>query len=199
MNKKHFVCVCCGWIVLPHLLAYKISNSREIITKDIDRWMECRKMGGNRILGFIYLLLFIPEFRNIFYLRIGSPIKYLLMYLKPLSTLYICTKNENFGAGTYIQHGFATVITAESIGENCWINQQVTIGYNNSKKYGFGKPIIGNNVRVSAGAKVCGKITIGDDSIIGANAVAIKDVPPNSVVVPSPMMLIQSDGNKRNL
>lgn len=118
------------------------------------------------------------------------------MYLRPLSTLYICTKSENFGAGTYIQHGFSTVITAERIGENCWINQQVTIGYNNSRKYGYGKPIIGNNVRISAGAKVCGKINIGDNSTIGVNAVAIKDVPPNSVVVPSPMMLINKDGSK---
>lgn len=129
-----------------------------------------------------------------FYLRIGH-LKFFLYYLPPLSTLYICTKSENFGAGTFIQHGFATVITAERIGENCWINQQVTIGFNDSRKYGYGKPTIGNNVRVSAGAKVCGKIKVGDGSTIGVNAVVVKDVPEKSVVVPSPMMLIMENGN----
>ena len=94
--------------------------------------------------------------------------------------MYICTKSENFGAGTFIQHGYATVITAEKVGCNCWINQQVTIGYNKSEKYGCGKPVIGNNVRISAGAKVCGKISVGDGSTIGVNADVIKDVPPAS-------------------
>lgn len=111
-----------------------------------------------------------------------------------MSTLYICTKSENFGAGTFIQHGFSTIISADKIGENCWINQQVTIGFNDSKKYGFGRPIIGDHVRVSAGAKVCGKIKVGDNSTIGVNAVVVKDVLPNSVVIPSPMMLIKEDG-----
>lgn len=139
--------------------------------------------------------MFLSEYRNVFYLRIGK-IKYFLYYLRPLSSLMIATPSEKFGAGTYIQHGFATIIAAKSIGKNCWINQQVTIGYNDSHKYGYGQPSIGNNVRVSAGAKVCGNITIGDNSTIGVNAVAIKDVPENSIVIPSPMMLIRERGQK---
>lgn len=117
-----------------------------------------------------------------------------MFILPPLSTLYICTKSENVGAGLYIQHGFSTVIAAARIGENCWINQQVTIGFNNSKKYGYGQPILGNNVRVSAGAKVCGNITIGDDSTIGLNAVVVKNIQKGSTVIPSPMMLISVYG-----
>ena len=104
--------------------------------------------------------------------------KYFLSYIPPLSTLYICTKSEDFGAGTFIQHGFSSIIAAEKIGENCWINQQVT------------------NVRISAGAKVCGKVTIGEKTTIGVNAVVVKDVLPGSVVIPSPMMLIQEEGEK---
>ena len=50
--------------------------------------------------------------------------------------------------------------------------------------------IVGNNVRISAGAKVVGPITVGDNSIIGVNAVITKDVPPNSIVVPSPVRYI---------
>ena len=152
--------------------------------------------GGKGFLTKLsWLLLFKKEYRNIFYLRIGR-VKWLLSYLPPLSSLYIWTKSENFGAGTYIQHGFSTVITAEKIGENCWINQQVTIGYNNSQKYGYGRPVLGNNVRVSAGAKVCGILSICDNSTIGLNAVVIKDVPEGSTVIPSPMLLIKEYGQK---
>lgn len=84
--------------------------------------------------------------------------KYFLRYLPPLSTLYICTKSENFGAGTFIQHGFSTIISADKIGENCWINQQVTIGFNDSKKYGFGRPIIGDHVQYQQEPKCVGKL-----------------------------------------
>lgn len=64
------------------------------------------------------------------------------------------------------------MISAEYIGENCWINQQVTIGYNGQGK----APYIGNNVMITCGAKVLGDIRIGNDVVIGANAVVIRDV-----------------------
>lgn len=198
---KKFVFCLISWVTFPHILLYLISKNRAVIEKDVKRWTKCTRInplcgeGRNTLINLMWLILFTKEFRNVFYLRIGK-LKYFLMYLPPLSSLYICTKTEDFGAGTFIQHGFSTVITAEKIGENCWINQQVTIGYNDSRKYGFGRPTIGNNVRISAGAKVCGNITVGDNSIIGVNAVAVKDVPEGSVVVPSPMMLIREKGQK---
>lgn len=181
---------------LPHYLFYLCSKSKQIIKLDVDRWTTCvSRSKYSNFIDLLYLLVFVKEFRNVFYLRIG-PRSLMLRYIPPLSSLYIATKNENFGAGTFIQHGFSTVIAAESVGKNCWINQQVTIGYNNSNKYGYGKPIIGDNVRVSAGAKVCGKITVGDNSTIGVNAVVVKDVPSNSVVIPSPTMMIVDNNEK---
>ena len=200
MKKVFFLLF--GWLTIPHVFMYLLSRNKQIINKDVDRWAKCAQIkpigGGNSfIINMMWLLLYIKQYRNVFYLRMDKK-KWLLMYLPPLSTLYICTKSENFGAGTYIQHGFATVITAEKVGENCWINQQVTIGYNDSKKYGYGKPTIGNNVRVSAGAKVCGNITVGDGSVIGVNAVVVKNVPAKSVIVPSPMIMIQEEGVRVN-
>lgn len=65
-----------------------------------------------------------------------------------MDTLYINTRN--IGHRLYIQHGFATVISAKSVGDDCWINQQVTIGYTFDSE----PVVIGNGVRVSAGAKV---------------------------------------------
>ena len=200
MKKVFFLLF--GWLTIPHVFMYLLSRNKQTINKDVERWSKCAQIrpigGGNSfIINMMWLLLYIKEYRNVFYLRMGKK-KWSLMYLPPLSTLYICTKSENFGAGTYIQHGFATVITAEKVGENCWINQQVTIGYNDSKKYGYGRPTIGNNVRVSAGAKVCGNITVGDGSVIGVNAVVVKNVPAKSVIVPSPMIMIQEEGIRLN-
>ena len=200
MKKVFFLLF--GWLTIPHVFMYLLSRNKQTINKDVERWAQCAQIrpigGGNSfIINMMWLLLYIKEYRNVYYLRMGKK-KWLLMYLPPLSTLYICTKSENFGAGTYIQHGFATVITAEKVGENCWINQQVTIGYNDSKKYGYGRPTIGNNVRVSAGAKVCGNITVGDGSVIGVNAVVVKNVPAKSVIVPSPMIMIQEEGVRVN-
>ena len=101
-----------------------------------------------------------------------------------MDTLYI--RCRNIGPRLYIQHGFATYITARSIGSNCWINQQVTIGYTFDPE----PPIIGNGVRISAGAKVIGQITVGDNAIIAANAAVVKDVPENAVVGGVPAKII---------
>lgn len=147
----------------------------------------------NNLFKCAHLLVFLKEFRNLFYYRIGRW-GVLLRYLPRLSSLYINVPYGKIGKGLVIQHGFSTVITAESIGENCWINQQVTIGYNDSKTYGYGKPKIGNNVRISAGAKVVGPITIGNNSTVGCNAVVCKDLPENTVVVPAAMRIIREKG-----
>lgn len=133
---------------------------------------------------------FYPEFRNVFYLRIGSW-KHLLNIICPrLSTLYIYT--NDIGKGLFVQHGFATIIAAKSIGENFWVNQQVTIGYSNDTDM----PTLSDNVTVNAGAKVIGDVLIGNNSIVGANAVVVKNVPANCTVVGIPAYIIKKDGIK---
>lgn len=76
-----------------------------------------------------------------------------------------------------IQHGFSTIISAQRIGKNAHIYQQVTIGYNGEKC-----PVIGDDVQVCCGAKVIGGITIGNNVTIGAQALVVKDVVDNCVV-----------------
>ncbi|MBQ5951110.1 MAG: hypothetical protein IJL66_03045 [Lachnospiraceae bacterium] len=79
------------------------------------------------------------------------------------------------------------MVTAESVGENCWINQQVTVGYRDQTK----APVIGNNVMITCGAKVLGNITVGDGAVIGANAVVVKDVEPGAVMGGIPAVRIR--------
>lgn len=93
-----------------------------------------------------------------------------------METLYINT--PEIDPRLFIQHGFATNISALKIGSDCWINQQVTIGYTFDKK----PPTIGNGVRISAGAKVIGNIKIEDNVIIVANAAVVKDIEENDIV-----------------
>jgi len=107
-----------------------------------------------------------------------------------MPTLYIYTKD--IGPGLFIQHGFATIISAQKIGQNCWINQQVTIGFLNDTD----RPTLGDNVTIYAGAKVLGNVSIGDNSIVGANAVVVKDVPQNCTVVGVPAYIVRRNGVK---
>jgi serine O-acetyltransferase len=94
------------------------------------------------------------------------------------------------GQGVFIDHASGVVIgeTAE-VGDDVTIYQGVTLGgtsLDRVKRH----PTVGNRVTIGAGAKILGAITIGDDSRIGANAVVVKSVPPNSVVVGVPGQII---------
>lgn len=180
---------------VPAILFYSISTEKITIKKDVNRWVNIlgiRKYNYGTCRHISWLLLYHPAFRNLFYNRLKKG-KFIIPYLigffyPPMQTLYICT--NDIGAGLYIQHGFSTIISAKSIGENCWINQQVTIGYSNSTNC----PVIESNVRITSGAKVIGGITIGENSIIGANAVVVKNIPPNCTVVGNPSFIVKRNG-----
>lgn len=100
------------------------------------------------------------------------------------------------GEGVFIDHGMGVIIGETAIvGDNVTLYQGVTLG-GTGKERGKRHPTVGNNVVIGAGAKVLGNISIGDNSYIGANAVVIKDIPPNSTVVGVPGRLARQDGKK---
>jgi serine O-acetyltransferase len=94
------------------------------------------------------------------------------------------------GDGFFIDHGMGVVIgeTAE-VGRNVTIYHGVTLGGVSTQK-GKRHPTIEDGVVIGAGAKVLGAIRVGECSRIGANAVVVKDVPPNSVVVGVPGQIV---------
>ncbi len=95
------------------------------------------------------------------------------------------------GSGLFIDHGHGVVIGETTvIGDNCTLYQGVTLG-GTGKEQGKRHPTLGNNVMVSAGAKVLGSFTIGDNSKIGAGSVVLSEVPPNSTVVGVPGRVIK--------
>ncbi len=101
------------------------------------------------------------------------------------------------GPGFFIDHGMGVVIgeTAE-IGRDVTLYHGVTLGGTSLEK-GKRHPTLGDRVVVGAGAKVLGAICIGDDSRIGANAVVVKPVPANSVVVGVPGQVVRRSRPQR--
>jgi len=90
------------------------------------------------------------------------------------------------GQGLFIDHGMGVVIGETSvIGEDVTLYHGVTLGGTRLEK-GKRHPTLGDRVVVGAGAKILGDIIIGSDTRIGANAVVVKSVPDNSVVVGVP-------------
>ena len=100
------------------------------------------------------------------------------------------------GSGLLIDHGMGVVIgeTAE-IGNNCTIYHGVTLG-GTGKDVGKRHPTIGNNVLIGAGAKVLGPFKVGDNSMIGANSVVLKEIEPNTTVVGIPGRIVKKQTEK---
>lgn len=95
------------------------------------------------------------------------------------------------GRGLFIDHGHGVVIGETAIvGDNVTLYQGVTLG-GNGKEHGKRHPTIGNNVMISAGAKVLGSFEIGDNSKIGAGSVVLSPVPSNCTVVGVPGRIVK--------
>lgn len=100
------------------------------------------------------------------------------------------------GRRLVIDHGTGIVIgETTEIGDDVLIYQGVTLG-GTGKDTGKRHPTIGNNVMISAGAKVLGPFKIGDNSRVAAGAVVLEEVPPNSTVVGVPARVVRQDGKK---
>ena len=97
------------------------------------------------------------------------------------------------GKGLFIDHGNGVIIGETAIiGDNVTLYQGVTVG-GTGKEKGKRHPTLGDNVMISAGAKVLGSFTVGENSKIGAGSVVLKEVPPNSTVVGVPGIVVKRD------
>ena len=87
-----------------------------------------------------------------------------------------------------IEHFGDIIISGDTVfGDDVVIRNGVTVGL--KRTHERGAPVIGNRVDIGAGAKVLGPIRIGDDVAIGANAVVLQDVPPNSLAIGVPAQI----------
>lgn len=177
----------------------------DLIKKDYSRLPKRGILG--RILFPIFGIFYHQSFSVTFWFRVGSYFKskrnpLIRIFLLPVKIIYyfICHWNgielpigTKVGGGLSIKHFPGAVVAYDSIlGENCTLNHDITIG----RSFGganAGCPIIGNNVIIFPGARVIGRIKIGDNVIISANAVVTKEIPDNCVVAGVPAKIVKTD------
>lgn len=194
--RKIYICLNCWRTIIAIALIESLpANYKEKIYREVLYWGKLKRIGQKGKYSTLAFLLFWGEaYRNLLYYRIGvcSRLKKHIfkLFFPIMDTLFINV--DELGECLYIQHGFSTIISAKKIGDYCWINQQVTIGWKDST----GCPVsIGNGVKVACGAKVLGPITIGDNAIIGANAVITKNVDKNAIIGGVPGKVIGENHN----
>ena len=99
---------------------------------------------------------------------------------------------ENF----FIDHGNGVIIGETAVvGNNVTLYQGVTLG-GTGKEHGKRHPTIGDNVMISAGAKIIGSFKVGENSKVGAGSVVIEEVPPNCTVVGVPGRVVRRNNQK---
>lgn len=144
-------------------------------------------------------VLLYPSFRAMISYRIAHKLYenghyFLARYLSQRSarkTGIEIHPGAQIGEGLFIDHGHGVIIGETAIiGNNVTIYQGVTLG-GNGKETGKRHPTIGNNVMISAGAKVLGSFEIGDNTKIGAGSVVLSPVPSNCTVVGVPGRIVK--------
>jgi len=150
------------------------------------------------------VILLYPGFHAIFFHRIAhwfykKKMFFIARFISQFSRFMTGIEihpGAKIGKRLFIDHGMGVVIgeTAE-IGDNCTIYHGATLG-GTGKDKGKRHPTIGNNVLISAGAKVLGPFKVGDNARIGANAVVLSEVEPNTTVVGVPGRIVKRSNVK---
>ena len=167
----------------PHVLFCACSKNRKHIAADVAAYKEDGKQGS-----FLWFMVYNPSFRTLFYHRIGTVSK-LISWLAPGQVTFTISKNTHVGDGVLFFHSYGTILNAREIGEGCRIVCNITLGEKQDKT-----PIIGKHVEILPGAVIAGDVTIGDNCVIGPNAVVYKSIPANCVVVGNPAYILKRDG-----
>lgn len=174
-------------LFIPHILLFLSSENRAMIIADLYSRSEYKKQNLSSVLFDLAVRLLNDRyFRTLFYFRTTGHVSKMLRVFYPRDRYFIVDINLKLGKGVQLAHPYSTILNAESIGDNLYINHLVTVGEKNGKK-----PIIGNNVQLHAASMIIGGVKIGDNVIVGAGAVVVKDVPNNCIVVGNPARIIQ--------
>lgn len=176
------------WLYIPHLIIYQFSEGKNSIN------LDCIKNGADqqglrRKFSLLYSLHNDKYFRSLFYFRIGPIWSLLIKWLRPGEKSFIFSATTKIGNGVRIEHPYSTIINAERIGNNFACRQLTTIG--NKSDDDLRRPIIGDNVTLGANVTIIGPVSIGNNVIVGAGSVVVKNVPDNVVIAGNPARIIK--------
>jgi serine O-acetyltransferase len=169
----------------------KFSELKECIQSDLYRFR-----GRTDLREFLSALLLQRTFKILFWYRLAHALGRApgVGFAVRWKHRRVCERycvdlpwQTKIGKGAKISHAYGLVVHGDAvIGDNVLLTHQVTLATEKGKT-----PVIGNCVRISPGAKIIGGVTIGDNVVVGANAVVVKDVPSNTVAVGVPARILE--------
>ncbi len=175
------------WLYIPHMLIFLIGGqARRLVVHDLSALNAHIGVRLPLAVRLLYMLHTDQYFRTLFYHRIGRLASVLIGWWRPGERSFTLSPTCKIKGGFWYAHPYSTIVAANSIGENFRIVHCVTIG-----NTGRGRPTIGDNVSVGAGAIIIGDVVIGNNVSVGAGAVVVKDVPDNAVVVGNPARIVK--------
>ena len=166
----------------------------------ISRILEMDPAARNRV----NVILNYPGLHAMFFYRINHflwncHLKILARFLSQFARFLTGIEihpGATIGKRFFIDHGMGVVIGETTIiGNDCTLYQGVTLGGVGTGEHKVKRhPTLQNNVMISSGARIIGDVTIGDNSIVGASSVVLKDVPPFCTVVGVPGRIVKENG-----
>ncbi len=177
-------------VILSDLARYKVTDQRSYFSMLI--------ICPGTIAGIVYRVghwIWTYNGRFSLLVTLWRPMYIIVKRLVEIITGITLQPQATIGKGLYIGHGGGIYVGGKAVlGDNCNLSHEVTIGVaGRGEKRGM--PVIGNRVYIAPGAKLFGKIEIGSDVAIGANAVVTKSIPNHAVAVGIPARVISSQGS----
>jgi serine O-acetyltransferase len=178
-----------------------------VLARDLGRYRRYRRNDG--VLAIIiteqglWALLQYRVASRLYQSRLSHLIKRPLLWLCVLwqkaveiTTGISLPYAARIGAGLYIGHFGNIIVGADAvIGEDCNLSQGVTVGVSGRGSH-RGTPVIGDRVYLCANAVVSGQIRVGDDVVVGANSLVVRDVPEHVTVVGVPAEIASKHGSE---